>query len=238
VSETAWQADGGLMVQLYPDPDALAAAAAGWLAERLCAAADEDGAVVLAVSGGTSPWPMYRRLAAEPDVPWETVHVVQVDERIAPDGDPDRNWSQVHDVFGGVVPERNLHAMPVTDPNFDAAAEAYAELLQRLTGGRGLTIAHLGLGGDGHTASLFPGDPASTLTDRDVAVTAAEHAGRRRMTLTLPAINAAGHILWQVQGAGKLGMVERLVAGDRTIPAGTIRRDRAVLMTDCPVAAE
>ncbi|MDP7029255.1 MAG: 6-phosphogluconolactonase [Phycisphaerales bacterium] len=238
MSVASWQAKGGLQVKHYSDAESVAAAAAAWLRSCVCAAIEAGGDAVLAVSGGASPWPMYRCLVADDAVPWARVHVVQVDERIAEDGHADRNWTQVADVFGGVVSPENLHPMPVTANDLDEAAAAYAAMLASLSGGAGITAAALGLGADGHTASLFPGDPVESVTDRDVAVTAMAHAGRRRMTLTRPALDAASHVLWHVVGAGKAAMAQRLVDGDDRIPAGAIRRDRAVLMTDCQVTAK
>ncbi len=226
------RAAGGLLVEVHPDAEALARAAAGRLGLLLTEAIAVDGRAVFAVSGGSSPWPMLRTLAASEAVSWRHVHVVQVDERIAPEGDDCRNWMRVREVFSGVVPGENLHPMPVTEDDLERAADTYGSALSRITMDRGVTAAHLGLGPDGHTASLFPGDPVTDATGRDVAVTTQAHEGRRRMTLTFEAINAAQHVLWQVQGASKVAMVRRLIEGDTGIPAGRVQRDRAVLMLD------
>jgi len=225
-----------LPIESFSDTTVLAVRAAGWMAERLTDLTEEGASTVLAVSGGRSPWPMFRRLVAIGGVPWERVHIVQVDERIAPDGDPDRNWNEVLRVFQDVVPNAHLHPMPVIDPDLDAAAAAYGELIGDLTGGRGLGVTHLGLGTDGHTASLFPEDAVLEARRRRVAVTESAHAGRLRMTLTLPTLNASQHILWQVQGESKGPMLRRLLDGDASIPAGRIRRSDAMVFADAAAA--
>ncbi|HSI79290.1 MAG TPA: 6-phosphogluconolactonase, partial [Solirubrobacterales bacterium] len=183
-------------------------------------------------SGGHSPWPMFARLAGDPEMPWEATDVFQVDERVAPDGDPDRNWTQAEatlplDRLGSAQP------MPVTDPDLDRAAAAYAELLPER-----IDLVHLGLGPDGHTASLVPGNPVLSVDDRRVALTTGSYQGRRRMTLTYPALAAAGRIVWLVLGATAAGALARLRAGDDSIPAGRVERSRAVVITDREAAGE
>jgi 6-phosphogluconolactonase len=194
------------------------------------------------VSGGRTPWRMLRALAIE-DVPWKDVHVFQVDERVAPAGDPDRNLTHLREALLGRVPlpPDNLHAMPVEHavekPGLGAAAESYAEALRAVTGTPAvLDVVHLGLGADGHTASLVPGDPVLEMNDADVATTGL-HAGRRRMTLTYPVLDRARRILWLVTGVDKAPVLPRLLAGDRAIPAGRVRADRAVLLADAAAAA-
>jgi 6-phosphogluconolactonase len=221
-----------MMIEVLPDADAIALRGASWIAGTLTSAAALRPRCVLAVSGGRSPWPMFRRLVMDPSVPWERVHIMQVDERIAPDGDVDRNWSQAALVFGGVVPDDNLHPMPVGDEDLESACDRYAVLLEKLTGGDGLCIAHLGLGPDGHTASLFPCDSILDVEDRSVALTSHEHAGRRRMSMTYRALAHAQHLLWQVQGTDKVAMLSSLIAGDEGIPAARVRRDTALVLAD------
>jgi len=187
---------------------------------------------VLAISGGRSPWPMFRLLIASENVNWELVHIAQVDERIAPDGDDNRNWTTAASVFAGVVPECNLHPMPVNERCEEDAAAEYGATLASLTAGRGIGLTQLGLGADGHTASLFPGDPVLHVEDRDVAVTGGAHMGYRRMTLTLRAINRSRHILWHVEGASKAAPLAKLLQGDVAIPAGCVRRSGAEIIAD------
>jgi 6-phosphogluconolactonase len=100
-----------------------------------------------------------------------------------------------------------------------------------------LDLVHLGLGADGHTASLVPGDAALDVLDAEVALTA-PYRGRRRMTLTFPVVDMARSVLWVVTGADKAAMLERLCKGDRSIPAGCVRQDRALLIADRAAAGE
>jgi 6-phosphogluconolactonase len=173
-------------------------------------------------------------------MPWKAVQVVQVDERLAPAGDPDRNLTHLRESLLSHAPLRleQIHAMPVEAPDLNAAAEQYAQTLRSLAGSPPvLDLVHLGMGPDGHTASLVPGDPVLNIDDRDVAVTGI-YQGRRRMTLTYPAINRARRVLWLVTGGEKSGMLTRLKAGDTSIPAGRIRADHAVVLADRAAADE
>lgn len=177
---------------------------------------------------------MLRALARE-DVPWARVHLLQVDERVAPDGDPDRNLTALRESF--TAPAR-LHPMPVEFDDLDAAAARYDDTLTSVAGSPPvLDLVHLGLGGDGHTASLVPGDPVLDVGDRDVAVTG-PYQGRRRMTLTYPALDRARQVLWLVTGGDKAAMLARLCDGDRTIPAGRVGASQAVVFADRGAAAE
>src|SRR5262249_43155878 len=191
------------------------------------------GRFVMAISGGHTPWQMLRALAGQ-KVPWEEVQVVQVDERVAPPGDPDRNLTHLREALLKRVPLRpeQLHAMPVEAHDLKAAANRYAWTLEELAGSPSvLDLVHLGLGPDGHTASLVPGDPALDVTDTDVALTGA-YQWRCRMTLTYPIINRARHILWLVTGSNKAGPLVRLRGADRAIPAGRVRQDQALVLAD------
>jgi 6-phosphogluconolactonase len=187
----------------------------------------------MAVSGGHTPWLMLRELAQE-EVPWNAVHVVQVDERVAPSGHADRNLTHLRESLlehASLRPEQ-IHAMPVESPDLNAAAAQYAESLKRISGSPPvLDLVHLGLGPDGHTASLVPGDPVLEIDDADVGVTGV-YQQRRRMTLTYPIINRSRNVLWVVTGSEKAGMLARLRAGDASIPAGRVRADHAVILAD------
>ena len=227
-----------MKIDVLPDADAVAKEAARLVAGEARAAVAERGRFTFAVSGGSTPRRMLRFLSGE-DLPWNAIHVFQVDERVAPDGDADRNLTHLREALLSRVdlPAANLHAMPVDREDLVGAAAAYARDLAATTGGEGaLDLVHLGLGTDGHTASLVPGDPALAVKDADVAVTGA-YAGRRRMTLTYPALDRARRILWVVTGAGKAPVLPRLAAGDPTIPAGRVRADRAVILADAAAAA-
>ena len=220
-------------VEILADADTAARRAAGVIAYDAREAVAARNCFVMAVSGGKSPWIMLRALANE-DVPWKKVHVFQVDERVAPAGDPDRNLTHLTEslLSHAPLPPSQIHAMPVEAADLDAAARAYAETLESLAGSPPvLDLAHLGLGPDGHTASLVPGDPVLDVTDRDVALTGV-YQERRRMTLTYPVLNRSRRILWLVTGKDKAPMLARLRAGDATIPAGRIRRDAALVVAD------
>jgi 6-phosphogluconolactonase len=215
------------------DDESAAQAAAGMIAAEARAAVAARGRFVMAVSGGRTPWIMLRALAVE-KVPWENVHVVQVDERVAPAGDPDRNLTHLRESLlehSPMHPEQ-IHAMPVESPDLEVAAKQYALTLSEIAGSLPrLDLVHLGLGPDGHTASLVPGDPVLDVTDADVALTGS-YQGRQRMTLTYPVINRARRSLWLVTGAEKANKLVRLRGGDVSIPAGRVRQRRAVIFAD------
>jgi 6-phosphogluconolactonase len=223
-----------MKIDVLADADTVARAAASAIAADARAAVAARGRYVFAVSGGTTPWVMLRALA-DKDVPWSGVHVVQVDERVAPAGDPQRNLTHLHETLLAHAPLRpeQIHAMPVEAPDLAAAAARYAGVLQELCGTPAvLDLVHLGMGPDGHTASLVPGDSVLDVADIDVAMTGGPYQGRRRMTLTYPTLDRARRILWLVTGAEKVGMLARLMAGDRSIPAGRVRADAALVLAD------
>jgi 6-phosphogluconolactonase len=226
-------------IKVLADADQVARTAAALIATQAREAVAVRGRFILAVSGGHTPWQMLRALAKE-DVPWAGLHVVQVDERVAPLGHPDRNLTHLHESLleHAPLPPEQIHAMPVLDPDLEAAAARYAATLQGLAGSPPvLDLAHLGLGPDGHTASLVPGDPVLDVTDADVALTGV-YQGRRRMTLTYPLLNRSRRILWLVTGSEKAGMLVRLRDGDASIPAGRIRQDQAQVLADQPAARQ
>jgi 6-phosphogluconolactonase len=228
-----------MKVEVYADADAVANKAASLIATMARDAVADRGRFVMAVSGGHTPWQMLRALARE-DVPWEGVHVVQVDERIAPAGDPDRNFTHLRESLleHAPLPETQIYAMPVEESDIEAAARRYAGTLEQIAGTPPvLDLAHLGLGPDGHTASLVPNDPVLSVSDRDVAVTGI-YMERRRMTLTYPMLNRCRRILWLVTGAEKVAMLPRLLDGDPKIPAGRVRQDQALVIADRAAAGE
>lgn len=222
-----------MTLEVLPDPQAAAERAAAIIAQDARAAVAARGKFTMAVSGGHTPWVMLRALANE-DVPWANVEVFQVDERVAPAGDPERNLTHLEESLLAHAPIKRgqIHAMPVELPELEAAAKQYAGTLRAFSGTPPvLDLAHLGLGPDGHTASLVPGDPVLNITDTDVGVTGV-YMGHRRMTLTYPILNRSRKILWLVTGAEKVAMLPRLQAGDVAIPAGRISRDQAVVLAD------
>lgn len=211
-------------VEVLPDHDALAQRAAAAVARWARQAVDADGAFHFAVSGGHSPWAMFAELAPL-DVPWDRTAIYQVDERVAPADDPDRNLAHLRQALGG-APARVL-PMPVEEDDLDAAASRYGDALPSA-----FHLVHLGLGADGHTASLVPGDPVLDVRDRPVAVTTTFYQGRRRMTLTYPALARARQLLWLVSGEEKRGSVGALLAGDRSIPAGRVEAAASLVLLD------
>jgi len=230
---------GAMSIEVLDTPDLVAEKAAAIIAEEARSAVAERGRFVLAISGGHTPWLMLRILAIA-DVPWPAVHIVQVDERVAPAESPDRNFAHLRKDLLQYVPLAavQIHQMPVEATDLATAAIQYARTLQRIAGSPPvLDLVHLGLGPDGHTASLVPGDPVLDTANADVAVTQA-YQGRRRMTLTYPMINRSRRVLWVVTGSEKSPMLTRLVDGDESIPAGRVRRERALLFVDEAAAAK
>jgi 6-phosphogluconolactonase len=222
-----------MKLEVFGDADAVARAAAANIATEARTASAARGRFAIAVSGGHTPWIMLRALASE-DVPWAGVHVFQVDERVAPDGHPDRNLTHLRESLLQHVPltPEQIHAMPVESHDLEAAAKQYADTLREISGSPPvLDLVHLGLGPDGHTASLVPGDAVLSVIDADVALTGV-YQGRRRMTLTYPAINRARRILWVVTGNEKAEALRRLSNGDTSIPAGRVRREQALVLAD------
>ena len=227
-----------MKIEVLADAKAVAGKGAALIAAAARDAVVSRGRFVVAVSGGKTPWIMLRALAGE-KVPWEQVHLVQVDERVAPAGHADRNLTHLRESLLTRVPlpPEQVHAMPVEVPDLEAAAKAYSRTLQEIAGSPPvLDLVHLGLGPDGHTASLVPGDPVLDVADTDVALTGI-YQGRRRMTLTYPIINRARRILWLVTGSEKAGPLVRLRDADPSIPAGRVRQDQALVLADSGAAA-
>ena len=208
--------------EVLPDPEAAARRGAELIADAAGRAIAGRGSFSLAVSGGHAPWRMFE-LLGEHELDWERIELFQVDERIAPEGDDDRNLTHLR----ASLPEAALASvrpMPVNDPDPELAAGHYAEGLPA-----SLDLVHLGLGPDGHTASLVPGDPVLDVRDQLVAMTG-EYQGRRRLTLTYAALEAAGTVLWLVTGDDKREALGKLRAGDESIPAGRLHARDAVLL--------
>jgi 6-phosphogluconolactonase len=207
----------------FPNADAVAQAAAEYVAELARSTVAENGAFLFAVSGGRTPWTMFERLAGMV-VPWSDIVIYQVDERIAPVGDASRNLTNLERSLGKCRP--TIVAMPVNDHDLDGAANSYANLLPDH-----FDLVHLGLGPDGHTASLIPGDPVLEVRDRLVAVTGI-YQGEQRMTLTYRALARATQLLWLVTGEDKKSALASLVRGDTTIPAGNVAAPYSLVMAD------
>src|SRR5580704_15326565 len=223
-------------IEVLADPESVAERAASVIADYAREAVAARGKFIIAVSGGHTPWIMLRKLAAA-QIPWRAIHIVQVDERVAPAGDTDRNLTHLRESLAdSPLPADQLYAMPVESPDLEAAASSYASTLRKLAGEPPvIDLVHLGLGPDGHTASLVPGDPVLDVDNADVALSG-PYEGRRRMALTYPVIDRARRVLWVVTGGEKEGMVNRLLNGDREIPAGRVSRDHALLLADSAAA--
>ena len=222
-----------MRIDIFDSADDVAIAAAGIIAASARAAVHERGRFVFAVSGGRTPGQMLRALSRE-DVPWHGVHVVQVDERIAPLGHADRNLTGLQQNLLAHVElsADQIHEMPVESEDLAVAATSYERRLAAVAGSPPvLDLVHLGLGSDGHTASLLPGDGALEVMDADIALTGT-YQGRRRMTMTLPMLNRSREILWVVSGGDKAPMLARLLAGDQSIPAGRVGQANARVIAD------
>jgi 6-phosphogluconolactonase len=224
-------------IEVLADPESVAGKAAALIADYAREAVASRGSFIMAVSGGHTPWIMLRRLAAA-QIPWRAVHIVQVDERVAPAGHTDRNLTHLRESLAdSPLPPDQLYAMPVESPDLEAGARLYTATLRKIAKEElpVIDLVHLGLGPDGHTASLVPGDPVLDIDNADVALSG-PYQGRRRMTLTYPIINRALRVLWVVTGGEKEGMVNRLLNGDREIPAGRVSSTQALLLADTAAA--
>jgi 6-phosphogluconolactonase len=219
---------GDPVVEVLPDAESAARHAAEHVAEQARASVGEQGAFTLAVSGGNTPGAMFAALRQE-DVPWAQASIYQVDERVAPSGDPDRNLTHLLESLPEAARERVL-PMPVEADDLEIAAAEYAASLPER-----FDLIHLGLGADGHTASLVPGDPVLEVDDRDVALTGV-YNGRRRMTLTYPVLARASAVLWLVAGEDKANALRLTLAGDPSIPAGRVAAERSVVVADSAAA--
>ena len=218
-------------VEVLADAEAAAARAAEVIAEAGAEAGSERGSFAAAVSGGRSPWRMLALLAGM-DLPWDATQIFQVDERVAEPGSDDRNLTHL---LLALPLERHaaIRPMPVTSTNLvEAAADYESGLPERLD------LVHLGLGPDGHTASLVPDDDVLEVTDRRVAITTGAYQGHRRMTLTYPALAAARRIVWLVTGDDKQEAMKKLLASDPSVPAGRVSNDEMLLIADRAAAGD
>jgi 6-phosphogluconolactonase len=221
-----------MKAEVLADPEAVARRAAAFVAGEARSAARERGRFLVALSGGTTPLRMLELLAGE-EVPWPLMHVFQVDERVVEASDPARNFTQLRgSLLDRVpIPAEQIHPMPVEE-DLGAGAARYAATLRAFAGTPPrLDLVHLGLGDDGHTASLVPGDPALDEVESEVALTGS-YRGFRRLTLTYPVLDGARRILWLVTGSSKSEALLRLCRGDRSIPAGRVSTEHAVLLVD------
>jgi 6-phosphogluconolactonase len=222
-----------MKTELFPTADKVAAGAAAYLEQEIREALAHQKSFSLAISGGRTPWEMLKILS-KVDLPWKRVNLFQVDERVAPDGHADRNLTQLFQAIAGtpMVTQLRIFPMPVLAEDLEEGCREYTQVLNEITEGKGLDLIHLGLGSDGHTASLVPEDGVMEVQDRLVACTQNTYQGRIRMTLTYPLLNSAKQLLWIVTGSEKQEIVKRLLQQDPSIPAGSIRQENALLMVD------
>ena len=217
-------------LEVLEDAEAAARRAAELIAQTAAEAIDSSGKFTLAASGGKEPWVMYRMLG-DFDIDWQRTEVFQVDERVAPDGNPDRNLTHLIESLPEPARSR-VRPMPVGEDDLDRAASEYAEGLPEQ-----LDLVHLGLGPDGHTASLVPGDPVLEVTDRRVAVSDT-YQGHRRLTLTYPELERAGKLLWLITGESKREPLGWLLANEGSIPAGRVESDDSTVIADRDAAGK
>lgn len=214
-------------IRVAPDASAAAADAAEWIAGKLRLALRRRGTAALAVSGGTTPAAMFTVLVAC-ELPWRDVTVWQVDERIAPDGSPDRNASQlaVFDEVGA-----HVRLMPVGESDLNVAARRYADGLPA-----SFDVVHLGLGDDGHTASWLPTDPV--VDDAEPVAMSGHYHGTRRMTLTPRVVNGARHRLVLATGASKAAAMRGWLLRNVALPIDRLHRSGTVVVLDASAASE
>jgi 6-phosphogluconolactonase len=202
-------------LEVLDDPAAVHRRGADLIGETVRSSIDEKARCALGVSGGHDPWPMFSQLEDD-GLDWTRIEIYQVDERVAPAGSEERNLTHLIESLS-IGAQGSIRPMPVTDNDLEAAADRYAKLLPEA-----LDLAHMGLGPDGHTASLVPGDPVLEVTDRRVVVTAGPYEGVRRMTLTFPVLSRVRFLLWVVTGEEKRDALKMLLARDPSIPAGRV----------------
>jgi 6-phosphogluconolactonase len=207
---------GGHRLEILDDADAVHRRAAEVLVESVRSAIEARGSCALGVSGGRDPWPMFSQLE-DHGLDWTKIAVFQVDERVAPPGSDERNLTHLIESLS-IGAQGSIRPMPVNDDDLDAGAARYAESLPER-----LDLAHLGIGPDGHTASLVPGDPVLEVTDKRVAVTSGEYQGVRRMTLTYPEIERVRTLLWVVTGEEKQDALRKLIDQDPSTPSGRVQ---------------
>jgi 6-phosphogluconolactonase len=210
-------------LRIFDDAEALAHAASDYVLEYAQALTSGSSQFSFAVSGGKSPWVMLSDLAKE-HLDWDRTVIYQVDERVAPDGDDLRNLTHLRSSLAST--SATIEPMEVNAPDVDAAAERYAALLPAQ-----FELIHLGMGPDGHCASLIPNDPVLDVTDRLVAVSDV-YQGTRRMTLTYPALSTAKQLLWLISGSDKQEALAKLLDSDPSIPAGRVEAASSIIMAD------
>lgn len=231
-----------MIVEVLADGEALASRSVEVILEAGASAIEERGKFVWAISGGTTPRRLLELLSERTDLDWSRTHLFQVDERVAPDGDADRNATMLDtalltETFLAENTPAGIHLMPVTSDDLAAASFGYGELMDQHAGSPVVfDLVQLGMGGDGHTASLIPGDPILGIDDRDVAISE-QYQGRIRMSLTWPVLDRAKQLLWVVGGESKQDAVRLFLDNDPSIPATLPTQARATVLLDQAAAS-
>lgn len=222
-----------MTLEIFNNSDEVAEKAAQYIEEKIRTAILTKGSFTMAISGGKTPWQMLKILA-KAKLRWEKVFLFQVDERVAPDGNEERNLTQLFKSIegSGIMTRINVFPMHVISENLEEETKAYAEVIQKIAENGELDLIHLGMGADGHTASLIPGDKVCEVIDSDIAMTHSPYQGRLRMTMTYPLINRAKEILWLVTGEEKAEMLQLLLRQDSIIPAGKVNPVHATIFAD------
>jgi 6-phosphogluconolactonase len=210
-------------LQTFDDPAALAKAAAAYVAERARAVEARGATFTFALSGGKSPWAMFETLAHD-DLDWAATRIYQVDERVVAESNDLRNLKSLRAALAGT--NAPIEAMDVGAEDLEGACWNYGALLPER-----FDLVHLGVGPDGHCASLVPGDPVLDLTDQLVAL-AGPYQDTLRMTLTYPALARADQLLWLISGEDKREALAKLLDSDPSIPAGRVQAGASLIMAD------
>jgi 6-phosphogluconolactonase len=215
---------------VFPSEAETARAMARWLHEQLAGVADTGRNMRLALSGGKTPWTMLRDFV-DLEPPWERLDIFQVDERFVPIEDPQSNAGQIARIL---PPEARFWPVPVDlRATPEDVAREYENILIRVIGNPPeFDVVHLGLGEDGHTASLVPGDPILHVDDRWVAATAEPYRGTRRISFTYPTLGRARRIAWLVTGSAKREILQEFLTEDPSLPACRVPRAYACLFAD------
>ncbi|HEX4859769.1 MAG TPA: 6-phosphogluconolactonase [Rhizomicrobium sp.] len=221
-------------VETFADPAALAARVATWLSALAHAG---RGPFNVALSGGSTPRAAYEQLARDNSFPWDRARWFFGDERFVPPDAAQSNFRMAHEAMLYLAPEKNVHPVQTVGVTPEAAALAYETELKALRGADTLfDVTLLGLGPDGHTASLFPG--SAMLDERTRLTGVVEGLGRTRVTLTYPALDDSAHVAFLVTGAEKRDVLKRVLSGDMSLPASRIRpKGELVFFVDREAAA-
>ena len=232
-----------MTLEIVETPEVMAARAVDVIVQAAQEAIDQRGQFSLAISGGSTPKRMLSLLGTREDLEWSRVHLLQVDERVAPAGHADRNAVMQQaalftDAFTAKHQLAGVWWMPVDQVDAEqedaikTACRDYESTLAKVCGDPiVIDLVQLGLGDDGHTASLVPDDAVCEVSDTDIAATGWYH-GRRRLTMTYSLIHRARQLLWTVAGANKQDALKKWLAKDPSIPGGKVLQDNAIMIAD------